>query len=267
MPPWLGDQLNWGVIRKHQRPATKPAAAHKAARADKPEMTLDRVLSRAGVASRTVAAGLITAGRVTIDGRTCRDPQTWVTPERQQVALDGHALQRPQPLYLALHKPVGFITSHGDPDGRKTIYDLLGDQAPWVFPVGRLDRDTSGLLLLTNDSLFAERIANPELHVGKVYRVKVQPPLRESQLERLRQGLEIGREERTAPATVTWLRANERYCWIELEIHEGKNRQIRRMIAALGHEVMQLVRIRIGRLELGSLPPGAVRRVRPAEVV
>lgn len=255
------------MIRKHQRPAGKPPVAHKAARADKPEMTLDRALSRAGVASRTVAADLIAAGRVTIDGRTCRDPQTWVTPARQQVALDGQALQRPQPLYLALHKPVGYITSHGDPEGRKTIYDLLGDQAPWVFPVGRLDRDTSGLLLLTNDSIFAERIANPALHVGKVYRVKVQPPLRESQLDCLRQGIEIGRDERTAAATVTWLRANARYCWIELEIHEGKNRQIRRMIAALGHEVMQLVRVRIGKLELGSLRPGAVRTVRPAEVV
>lgn len=230
-------------------------------------MTLDRVLSRAGIASRTVAASLITAGRVTIDGRVCRDPQTWVAPARQRVALDGKPLRPPAPLYFALHKPVGYITSHGDPQGRQTIYDLLGENAPWLFPVGRLDRDTSGLLLLTNDSLFAERIANPDSRVSKLYRVKVQPPLREAQLDRLRQGLDIGRGERTAPALVTWLRANQRFCWIEIELHEGKNRQIRRMIATLGHEVMQLVRVRIGQLQLDGLPSGKVRSIRPAEVL
>lgn len=229
-------------------------------------MTLDRVLSRAGVASRTVAAGLIAAGRVTVEGRVCRDPQAWVAPARQKVVLDGKLLRRPQPLYFALHKPVGYITSHGDPEGRPTIYDLLGERAPWLFPVGRLDRDTSGLLLLTNDSLFAERIANPDGRVTKLYRVKVKPPLREPQVERLRRGLDIGRGERTAPAAATWLRGNERFCWVELEIHEGKNRQIRRMIAALGHEVAQLVRVRVGKLELGDLRPGELRAIPPGAV-
>lgn len=230
-------------------------------------MTLDRALSRAGIASRTEAAAIIAAGRVRVEGAVRRDPQAWVAPGRQRITLDGEALRRPKPLYFALHKPVGYITSHGDPEGRPTIYDLIGERGSWLFPVGRLDRDTSGLLLLTNDSVFAERIANPQLKVTKTYRVKVAPPLREAQLERLRAGMDIGRGERTAPARAAWLRGNGRYCWIELEIGEGKNRQVRRMIEALGHEVKQLVRVRIGKLELGTLRPGEVRAIRPGDVI
>ena len=250
------------MIRKHE-----PAApARKAPRRDKPEMTLDRVLSRAGIASRTQAAAMIAAGRVAVDGVVRRDPEIWVAPARQRITLDGRELRQPRPLYFALHKPVGYITSHGDPEGRATIYDLLGNRGSWLFPVGRLDRDTSGLLLVTNDSVFAERIANPALKVKKTYRVKVAPPLREKAVERLRGGLDIGRGERSAPARAEWLRGNERACWIELEIGEGKNRQVRRMIEALGHRVEQLVRVRIGRLELGRLRPGELRPIRPNDV-
>lgn len=256
------------MIVRHQRPAAG-AATRKPARHDKPEMTLDRALSRAGIASRTEAARLIAAGRVTVDQRPVRDPQAWVAPARQQIRLDGRPLRAPRPVYLALHKPVGYITSHGDPHGRPTIYDLLDSQVRegWLFPVGRLDQDTSGLLLVTNDSVFAERIANPELHVEKTYRVQVRPPLRAPQLERLRQGLDIGRGEHSAPAGVTWLRGDDRDCWIELVIHEGKNRQVRRMIEALGHTVVQLARVRIGQLWLGELAPGGVRRIRPGDVL
>lgn len=230
-------------------------------------MTLDRALSRAGIASRTEAARIIAAGRVRVEGQVVRDPGVWVAPSRQRLDLDGKPLQPRQLLYLALHKPVGFITSHGDPEGRKTIYSLLGEQAPWVFPVGRLDRDTSGLLLLTNDSDFAERITNPAQKIPKTYRVKVRPELKQTALQRLRDGLEIGRGECTAPARVALLRANPRFCWIELEIAEGKNRQVRRMIEALGHRVERLVRVRIGALELGAMSPGEARAIRPAEVL
>lgn len=230
-------------------------------------MTLDRVLSRAGLASRTEAAEWIAAGRVAVDGKAVRDPQVWVAPSRQTIMLDGRRLRPPRYVYWALHKPMGTITSHGDPEHRSTVYDLLPPGAPWVFPVGRLDQDTSGLLLLTNDSLFAERVTNPATRLGKTYRVQVAPPLRESQLDRLRQGLDIGRGERTSPARCEWLRANERTCWIELEIHEGKNRQVRRMIEALGHAVVKLQRIRIGRLELAGLATGHLRPVQPRDVL
>lgn len=229
-------------------------------------MTLDRALSRAGVASRTEAAQIIAAGRVRVEGRVVRDAGLWVTPARQRLELDGRPLERRQLQYLALHKPVGYITSHGDPEGRKTIYSLLGEAAPWVFPVGRLDRDTSGLLLLTNDSDFAERVTNPIQKVAKTYRAKVRPALKDSGLQRLRGGLDIGRGEHTAPARAELMRANDRFCWVEIEIAEGKNRQVRRMIEALGHRVERLVRTRIGGLELGNMHPGEVRTILPRNV-
>lgn len=281
------------MIRTFQPSATR----RKPARADKPEMTLDRALSRAGLASRTVAAQWIAAGRVRVDGRVARDPQLWVAPERQRVTLDGQPLHRPQPMYWALHKPVGYITSHGDPRGRPTIYDLVSPQLempawgdgdprpassavqekrdvrrsragvranPWYFSVGRLDQDTSGLLLITNDSVFAERIANPELKVAKTYHVRVAPPMDAATLARLGGGLDIGRGERAAPCPV---RALQRPGWIEVVLREGKNRQVRRMVEAVGHRVEELVRVRVGKLALGNLPSGKLRRIRPSEVI
>jgi pseudouridine synthase len=281
-------------------------------------MTLDRALSRAGLASRTVAAQWIAAGRVQVDGRVARDPQLWVAPERQHITLDGQPLQRPQPMYWALHKPVGYLTSHGDPRGRPTIYDLLGPQLEmpgqekrdarlgrararpyqWYFSVGRLDQDTSGLLLITNDSVFAERVANPELKVAKTYHVRVAPPMNAATLARLGGGLDIGRDERAAPCPVRAItppsggsaapdwgggppsrrehkrdarqsragaRAND--AWVEIVLREGKNRQVRRMVEAVGHRVEELVRVRVGKLALGDLPPGKLRRIRPADVI
>ena len=242
------------------RPAPAPAA--KPPRRDKPEMTLDRALSRAGLASRTVAAEWITAGRVTVSGRVLRDPQAWVIPARQQIQLDGRPLRPPRRLYWALHKPAGVITSHGDPGGRPTIYDVVGEQASWYFPVGRLDQDTSGLLLLTNDSVFAERVANPATKVQKVYRATVDPPLSDAALARLGQGLDIGRGERAAPAPVRRLNGSA----IELTLREGKNRQVRRMVEAVGSRVIALERVQIGKLMLGSLAIGALRPIRPTDV-
>jgi len=270
----------------------------KPARADKPEMTLDRVLSRWGIASRTVAAEMIRAGRVTVDRTTETDPQRWIDIRRQRIGLDGKLLQPPQPLYIALNKPKGYLTSHGDPQGRPTVYDLLAgqhEQAPtvldnghreglktrqrrrllgeatreakWLFPVGRLDQDTTGLLLMTNDSLFAEQVTNPLTKVAKTYLVKVNALLSPEQLEQLRQGLDLGRGERSGPAQVTWLRDNGHFCWIELVIHEGKNRQVRRMIEALGHTVLKLTRVRIGALDLADLPAGRWKEIRPEDVL
>lgn len=239
-------------------------AAHKPARADKPEMTLDRALSRAGVASRTEAAGLIRSGRVTVDGRPCRDPGAWVAPGRQRLRLDGKPLARPRPQYWALHKPAGVICSHGDKRGRKTIYDLVGELPSWYFSVGRLDQDSSGLLLLTNDSVFAERIASPEHKIAKTYHARVEPALDDVALERLGAGLDIGRGERAAPAVVRRL---PHPGWIALTLREGKNRQVRRMVEAVGGEVKDLIRVRIGKLALGTLAAGEIRAIRPQDVL
>lgn len=270
----------------------------KPARADKPEMTLDRVLSRWGIASRTVAAEMIRAGRVTVDHKTETDPQRWIEIRRQRIGLDGKLLQPPSPFYIALNKPKGYLTSHGDPQGRPTVYDLLAkqhEQAPavledgkrkglktrqrrrllgeatreakWLFPVGRLDQDTTGLLLMTNDSLFAEQVTNPLTKVAKTYLVKINALLSPEQLEQLRQGVDLGRGERSGPAQVTWLRDNGHFCWIELVIHEGKNRQVRRMIEALGAAVLKLTRIKIGTLALGDLPVSGWKEIRPDDVL
>ncbi|TAN23526.1 MAG: rRNA pseudouridine synthase [Acidobacteria bacterium] len=229
-------------------------------------MTLDRALSRAGIASRTEAARLIAAGRVRVDGRVCKDPQAWVALARQRVLLDGQPLGRPKLAYWALHKPVGVICSHGDKRGRKTIYDLVGDLGTWYFSVGRLDQDSSGLLLLTNDSVFAERVASPEAKISKTYHARCAPPLHDAALERLRQGLDIGRSERAAPAQVARL-PRRGADWIALTLREGKNRQVRRMVEAVGSEVTELIRVRIGKLELGRLSEGQIRRTRPSEVL
>lgn len=230
-------------------------------------MTLDRALSRAGIASRTEAAELIAAGRVKVEGRILRDPQAWVAPGRQRILLDGRPLRRPRAVYFALNKPVGTITSHGDPRGRPTIYDLLPRDAGWLFSVGRLDQDTSGLLLITNDSVFAERIANPTAKVPKTYRVRVDTAPAAADLERLRGGLEIGRGERSGPAHVRLLPARDGQHWLEIQIHEGKNRQVRRMLEAVGRKVLALTRMRVGKLELDDLQVGQLRRIRPSDVL
>ncbi|MGH9480816.1 MAG: pseudouridine synthase [Terriglobales bacterium] len=267
------------MIRKFQR---APPPAPKPARRNKPEMTLDRALSRAGVASRAAAAALIAAGRVSVEGRVLRDPQAWVAPARQPIRLDGQPLRRPRPVYFALHKPVGYITSHGDPCGRPTIYDLLTGAGPsaasprgplmprdcgWLFSVGRLDQDSSGLLLVTNDSVFAERIANPVAKVPKTYHVRSDSPLTPAEVARLRAGLEIGRGERSGPARVRPLPLRAGEHWLEIEIREGKNRQVRRMLEAVGRRVLALTRVRIGKLALGNLPAGKIRHIRPRDVL
>lgn len=242
---------------------------HKPARRRKPEMTLDRLLSRRGIASRREAAELIAAGRVRVDGKPVRDPLHWVAPATATVTLDRAPLKAARRLYFALHKPKGYLTSHGDPRGRKTVYDLLPPPlaGQWLFPVGRLDLDTTGLLLLTNDSVFAERITNPATKVAKTYLTKINGLIRPEELDRLRAGLDIGRGERSGPARAEIVRDNGHFHWIELEIQEGKNRQVRRMFAALGYRVLKLTRIRIGKLNLASLTPGSLRPIAPGDVL
>lgn len=236
-------------------------------------MTLDRLLSRSGAMSRRMAVDAIAAGRITVDGRQVRDPASWVEPSRQIVRLDGRRLQAAPRAYWALYKPRGYITSRGDARGRKTVYELLpgkmtgGQEGKWLFPVGRLDMDTSGLLLLTNDTVFAERITHPETKVPKTYLVKINGLPTPDALARLREGLDIGRGEHTAPAEVSYLGDNGHFARLEFTLREGKNRQVRRMVEAIGFQVLKLVRIRIGKLTLAGLQPGEMRRIKPGDVI
>lgn len=239
-------------------PAVPPPPRKKSVQApppgDRPLKTLERVLSKAGVGSRSEARRWIGAGRVKVNGRVEGDPNRWIDLERDAIAFDDKPLEMAEATYLLLHKPAGYLTTYRDPEGRKTIYDLLPDRDRYLFPVGRLDMDTSGLLILTNDTAFAERMTNPDYHVPKTYVVKASKPLSDEQLERLRNGLEL-RDGPTRPAIVTRVGVAK----FEITITEGRNRQVRRMVEALDAKVEKLVRIAIGEVVLGDLPSGETR--------
>ena len=231
----------------------------------RPLKTLDRVLSKAGVGSRVDARGWITAGRVKVNGQIVRDPDHWVDLKRDRVRLDGKPLQSRERVYLLLYKPTGYLTTYRDPKGRPTVYDLIADLGTFVSPVGRLDLDTSGLLLMTNDNQLAERVTNPASHVPKTYLVKASKRLTDEQLQRLRDGVELA-DGPTRPARVRRVRDSEKYTHLEITLTEGRNRQVRRMIEALDAAVIKLVRVRIGPVAIGALQIGKWRSLSPAEL-
>ncbi len=226
--------------------------------------TLERVLSKAGVGSRTEARAWISEGRVAVNGKVERDPDRWVAIDRDRVAFDGKPLRAAKRLYLLLYKPTGYLTTYKDPGNRPTVYDLLRDVEQFVSPVGRLDLDTSGLLLLTNDNQFAERLTNPAYKIPKTYLVKASTLLTDEQLEMLRRGVEL-EDGPTRPAAVTRVKDTARTTF-ELTITEGRNRQVRRMVEAVGSKVLKLVRVAIGPLRIGELPIGTWRALAKAEV-
>jgi pseudouridine synthase len=231
----------------------------------RPLKTLDRVLSKAGAGSRVDAAAWIRAGRVKVNGRIVRDPDHWVDMDRDGVRLDGRPLEARERIYLLLYKPTGYLTTYRDPQGRPTVYDLIADVGTFVSPVGRLDLDTSGLLLLTNDNQLAERITNPDSHVPKTYLVKASTRLSDEQLQQLRDGIALA-DGQTRPAQVARVRDSVKYTHLEITMTEGRNRQVRRMVEALGARVLKLVRVQIGSLRIGTLPIGKWRRLTAAEV-
>jgi len=233
--------------------------------AERPLKTLERVLSKAGLGSRTEARQWIGTGRVRVNGRLIQTPDHWVDLVRDHVTLDGKPVRDAAKVYLLLYKPKGYLTTYKDPEGRPTIYDLLGEVEQWVSPVGRLDLDTSGLLLLTNDTAFAERVTNPDFKVPKTYLVKTASRLSDEDLDRLRRGLEL-KDGATQPALVTRQRDAGSHTFLEITISEGRNRQVRRMIEALGSRVLKLVRIAIGPIRIGTLAIGKHRPLTPAEL-
>ncbi len=227
--------------------------------------TLDRILSRAGLGSRADARKWIVEGRVAVNGRKAANPDAWFDPERDRVSLDGRPLRAAKKIYLLLYKPKGYLTTYKDPQGRPTIYDLLKDHREWLFPVGRLDQDTSGLLLLTNDTAFGDYVTDPESHVPKTYLVKASALLSDDQLQRLRDGIELS-DGPTRPAQVNRVRDSVRFTFFEIAITEGRNRQVRRMVEALGAKVLKLVRTGIGEIQIGGLEIGKTRPLTGEEV-
>jgi 23S rRNA pseudouridine2605 synthase len=231
----------------------------------RPLKTLDRALSKAGLGSRTEARSWIGAGRVSVNGRVIQTPDHWVDLERDKIALDGKPIQESEKVYLLLYKPKGYLTTYKDPEGRPTVYDLLPDLKSWVFPVGRLDLDSSGLLLMTNDSALAEQLTNPDYKISKTYLVKSATVLSQEQLDRLRGGVELN-DGPTRPAVVQRIRESAKRSFLEITISEGRNRQVRRMLEAVDSKVLKLVRTAIGPLRIGDLSIGKYRPLTPAEV-
>jgi 23S rRNA pseudouridine2605 synthase len=231
-------------------------------------LSLARALSKFGVCSRTEAARWIQEGRVRVSGRLVTRPERRIDPRREQVTVDGERVgDDTERIVIAFHKPPGLVTTRTDPGGRATVYDRLGDVGRWVFPVGRLDRDTSGLLLLTNDHRLGERLTDPKHEVAKTYHARVDGVPGEAALRILREGVSLPDGTMTRPAGVRPLgAARGGHSWLEIVLTEGRNRQVRRMCAAVGHPVEELVRVRVGGLALGELAPGRWRRLGPEEV-
>jgi len=219
---------------------------------------LNAYLARAGVASRRGADGLIKAGRVTVNGQTGQ-LNTFVE-SRDRVQVNGHLVELQPLAYVLLHKPAGVVTTAHDPQGRRTVVDLVEHPAR-VVPVGRLDADTTGALLLTNDGELAHRLAHPRYEVEKVYEAEVEGEPSDAVLERLRSGLELD-DSPTAPAQARMLGPAR----LELSLHEGRKHQVKRMLAAVGHPVTRLHRSRYAGLTLEGLGPGESRELTGAEV-
>lgn len=224
-------------------------------------MRLAKYLASAGVASRRASEEIVRAGRVTVDGAAVTDPARDVTGA-EEIAVDGEPVSQPrQRVVYVLNKPLGVVSTARDPQHRPTVVSLVSDPVR-LYPVGRLDADTTGLILLTNDGPLAHRLTHPSFEVAKTYRATVaNPPVRDAALRALRTGVEL-EDGRTSPARVRRLAPGV----LELTIHEGRNRQVRRMCQAVGHPVKHLERVAFGPLTLGGLRPGKYRRLEAGEV-
>jgi 23S rRNA pseudouridine2605 synthase len=208
---------------------------------------------------------MVASGRVRLNGTSTTNPEVPVRLERDQIEVDGRAIRAAEKEYWMLNKPRGVVTTASDDKGRPTVYDCLGrDDACWLAPVGRLDKASEGLLLLTNDSEWAARLLAPTGHVAKTYHVQINALADEALLQALRRGIREG-GDLLRVQSVRELRRGERHSWLEIVLQEGKNRQIRRMLESLGIEVLRLVRVAIGGLALGDLAKGASRKLSAAE--
>jgi len=227
---------------------------------------LQKILSRAGIASRRAAEDLITSGRVAVNGNTITALGSKADPVNDSITLDGKPVTiQTRKIYILLNKPAGYVTTMSDPDGRPIVTDIIKDIPERVFPVGRLDFNTEGLLLLTNDGDWANRLAHPSHEVVKEYRVKVRGEINASVLAKLANGVKLD-DGWTAPARVELLKTLAKNSWLSIAIHEGRYRQVRRMCEAVGLLVARLTRSKYGNLDLGTLKPGEYRHLTQFEV-
>ena len=229
------------------------------------EKRIHKILSEMGIASRRKAEDIIKEGRVTVSGRVATIGMK-ADPAKEHIKLDGKLLTKREPrVYMMFHKPRNVVTSLHDPQGRPSVKDFLKGVKYRVFPVGRLDFDSEGMLFITNDGDFAQAVLHPSKKISKTYLVKVKGVLEEEEIAKLRKGIKL-KERMTAPAMVKKTRKTEQNSWLEITIHEGKKRQIRRMLDIIGHPVLKLKRVRIDGIELGGLAPGALRYLTSEEI-
>jgi 23S rRNA pseudouridine2605 synthase len=227
---------------------------------------LARALSKLGLASRSEAVALVRAGRVEVDGRRVDDPAAPIVPERARLVIDGVARDRAPRVAIALHKPRGVVTTRRDPEGRPTVYELVRDLKMHLATVGRLDWASTGLLILTNDTRLADALTDPARGVPRVYLVTVRGEVSDAAAAQAEAGVDAG-GERLAARRVTVRKRSRRESHLVVELVEGRNREIRRLLGALGHEVTRLMRVSFGSVELGTLAPGRWRRLEDAELV
>jgi 23S rRNA pseudouridine2605 synthase len=227
---------------------------------------LARALSKLGYCSRSQAAELIRAGRVRLNGALRRDPETPIHLGADRLEVDSQPVGAEKQIYLMLSKPRGLVTTTSDEQGRETIYSCLKKDLPWLAPVGRLDKASEGLLLLTNDSEWGARIADPENHLSKTYHVQIAKVADAALIGSLKRGVRVEGTETLRAKDAEILRHGERNSWLSIVLDEGKNRQIRGMLGALDIEVLRLVRVAVGPLELGDLPKGAYRALTADEI-
>jgi 23S rRNA pseudouridine2605 synthase len=234
------------------------------------QQRLQKLIAAAGIASRRHAEGLITAGQVQVNGQVVTELGIKADPETDHIKVKGRLinplLQQHEKVYVLLNKPKGYLSSMADPKGRPLVTELIPSSLGRLHPVGRLDFNTEGLILLTNDGELTNLVTSAKNHIAKVYQVKVKGVPPDSAITRLRRGIEIGDGERTVPAEVRQLRATDTNSWFEVTLYEGRNQQIRRMFDAVGHSVTKLRRTRIGPLDDRSLKPGKWRRLMEGEI-
>ena len=233
-----------------------------------PPVRLQKILSAAGVASRRAAETLIVAGRVSVNGEIVTELGTRADPDADDIRVDARRIGKPHRHYIALYKPRGYVTTRSDPEHRPTVLDLIGTK-DYIYPIGRLDYDSEGLLLLTNDGAFAERLMHPRYGVDREYEARVRGVPERTTVQRLAQGVVIeGR--RTAPAQVrvveTGRGARGDQAIVAVVLHEGRTRQVRKMLEAVGHPVVRLRRVRVGPIRLGSLKAGEFRELTRQEI-
>ena len=230
---------------------------------------LARAISKMGYCSRSRAEEAIRAGRVRVNGAVRRNVEAPVHLGKDRVEVDGHEIKKAEKIYLMLNKPRGVVTTASDERGRETIYSFLQKYKDgplnWVAPVGRLDKASEGLLLITNDSDWAAKITAPETHVEKTYHVQIAELATPAMIERLEQGFTVKDGEFLRVKSASVIRSGERNCWVEIVLDEGRNRHIRRMFETIGVDVLRLIRVALGALKLGDLPKGEVRALSEQE--